>query len=58
MPGVPRDTFYAWGKDGQFVVVIPSRDLVIVRLGVTPLDGRWSFEGFVSKVVAAFPEVR
>jgi hypothetical protein len=38
--------------------VIPSRDLVIVRLGVTPLDGRWSFEGFVSKVVAAFPEVR
>ncbi len=58
MPAVPRDTFYAWGKDGQFVVVVPSRDLVVVRLGVTPLDGRWSSEGFLSEVIAVFPEVR
>ncbi len=31
--GVPSDMFYMSGHDGQFVVVIPSRDLVIVRLG-------------------------
>ncbi len=30
---VPSDMFYMSGHDGQFVVVIPSRDLVVVRLG-------------------------
>lgn len=32
-PGVPDDMFYFGGHDGQFVVVIPSQDLVVVRLG-------------------------
>ena len=33
--GMPADTLYASGVLGQRVYVIPSRDLVIVRLGVT-----------------------
>jgi CubicO group peptidase (beta-lactamase class C family) len=33
MDGVPEDAYYAFGGYGQFVVVIPSLDLVIVRLG-------------------------
>jgi CubicO group peptidase (beta-lactamase class C family) len=53
LPRAPRDLFYAAGHDGQFVFVIPSRDLVIVRLGLTPSDGRWSYEDFVADVVAA-----
>ncbi|WP_067713791.1 serine hydrolase domain-containing protein [Nocardia yamanashiensis] len=32
--GSPRDTYAFSGALGQFVVVVPSRDLVIVRLGV------------------------
>ncbi|WP_278265755.1 serine hydrolase [Nocardia sp. AG03] len=32
--GSPRDTYAFSGSLGQFVVVVPSRDLVIVRLGV------------------------
>ena len=40
MTRVPPDAFWASGKDGQYVVVVPSMDLVIVRLGTTPLDGR------------------
>jgi CubicO group peptidase (beta-lactamase class C family) len=53
LPRAPRDLFYAAGHDGQFVFVVPSRDLVVVRLGLTPSDGRWSYEDFVVDVVAA-----
>ncbi|MFN8052964.1 MAG: serine hydrolase [Acidimicrobiales bacterium] len=31
--GVPSDMFYADGHDGQFIYVIPSLDLVVVRNG-------------------------
>lgn len=32
-PDAPKDTFSAWGHWGQFIVVIPSYDMVIVRVG-------------------------
>jgi len=40
--GVPRDTFYLAGLEGQFLAVVPSRDLVVVRLATTPIDGDWT----------------
>ena len=36
---MPADTFAAWGHSGQFVLVIPSAKLVIVRLGLSLPDG-------------------
>lgn len=33
---VPDDAYWALGHDGQTITVIPSRDLVVVRLGLTP----------------------
>jgi CubicO group peptidase (beta-lactamase class C family) len=30
---VPNDTYYMLGAGGQFTLIIPSRDLVVVRLG-------------------------
>ena len=35
MPDVPKDMYFADGYQGQRVIIIPSKDLVIVRLGVT-----------------------
>jgi CubicO group peptidase (beta-lactamase class C family) len=34
--GLPADTFWLRGHDGQTLTVIPSRRLVVVRLGLTP----------------------
>ena len=48
---LPKDTFYANGFQGQYVIVIPSHSLVIVRLGASlGPDGIWQL---VKDVVAA-----
>ena len=35
-PDLPRDAFHADGFGGQLLLVVPSRNAVIVRLGQTP----------------------
>jgi CubicO group peptidase (beta-lactamase class C family) len=55
LPGAPADAYYGWGYLGQFVVVVPSRQLVVVRMGVTHGRGG-DHEGvgrLVSEIVAA-----
>ncbi|MEP3226604.1 MAG: serine hydrolase [Parasphingorhabdus sp.] len=34
LPGMPNEVIYLGGNDGQFIFVIPSKNAVIVRLGV------------------------
>jgi CubicO group peptidase (beta-lactamase class C family) len=52
-PRLPRDIYFAHGHEGQFVVVVPSARLVVVRLGITQGDGEFPFEEFVARVLAA-----
>jgi CubicO group peptidase (beta-lactamase class C family) len=32
-PAMPEDAFTAWGHWGQFILVVPSKDLIVVRAG-------------------------
>jgi CubicO group peptidase (beta-lactamase class C family) len=53
--GVPSDTISANGNRGQYVVIVPSRDLVIVRRGEDPAGAGFDIAGFTRDVLAALP---
>lgn len=52
-PGVPADTFAAFGNRGQYVVIVPSRKIVIVRRGEDPAGARFDIAQFTAQVLAA-----
>jgi CubicO group peptidase (beta-lactamase class C family) len=54
------DTFSAQGHEGQMIVVAPSRDMVLVRLGrFEDSLARWDALGdWLSRVIEAFPPVQ
>jgi len=49
---VPADAYYADGYQGQQVVIIPSRILVVVRFGLTVNPMNMEFRNFLSKILA------
>lgn len=57
-PPMPEDAYYMLGHDQQVVAVVPSRDLVIVRLGLTRNPAAWDHAHELAPIVAAFPQVQ
>lgn len=53
---LPDDAFFMLGHDGQMIAVIPSRDLVVVRLGLSRRRNAWDHNAFLQQVLEAIPE--
>jgi CubicO group peptidase (beta-lactamase class C family) len=51
--GIPADAFWMLGHDGQSVCIIKSRQLVIVRLGLTPVAAGYTSQRLVQAVLKA-----
>ncbi len=52
LPDCPEDIYYCDGFQGQRVYVVPSHDLVVVRLGIS---NDFDYNGFMRRVLDAVP---
>lgn len=50
---LPQDAFHAVGHAGQFITVIPSRELVVIRLGLSRYASAWQHDIFLNKLLVA-----
>jgi CubicO group peptidase (beta-lactamase class C family) len=51
--GIPADTFWMAGHDGQSIAIIPSREMVIVRLGLTPTRDHYQPQPLIKALLDA-----
>jgi CubicO group peptidase (beta-lactamase class C family) len=54
-PDVPEDMFYCSGYEDQYVFIIPSKNLVVVRLGLTTAHAI-DYNQFLKEIIEALPE--
>lgn len=52
---IPADAYWLLGHDGQSTTVIPSKNLVVVRMGLTPSKLRYKAQALVAAIAAALP---
>ena len=53
LPRAPADTYYAAGWMGQYTVIIPSLDMVVVRLGPSPANSRDYLNDIIGEIRVA-----
>ncbi len=53
-PNLPTDTFWADGFEEQYVMVVPSKKLVVVRLGVS--HHGFAMEEMMTEIIASLPD--
>lgn len=54
-PELPRNMFYASGHNGQFVVMFPDEDVVVVRLGLSSSFAATGLNELLKGVLATLP---
>ncbi len=54
-PYLPADLFFASGFEEQRVAIVPSSNVVVVRLGLTYPPKKWDFGKFMGEILEAFP---
>jgi CubicO group peptidase (beta-lactamase class C family) len=52
---LPADTVWALGHDGQSMAIVPSKQMVVVRLGLTPSKLGYKSQAMVAALVKALP---
>lgn len=52
-PDVPTDAYTAEGHEGQYIFIVPSKKLVVVRLGLSPTS--FDTNKFVSEIIECLP---
>lgn len=52
LPELPKDTYFARGAFGQYIVIVPSERLVVARLGIS-IHGGTGIGEFVARIIAA-----
>jgi CubicO group peptidase (beta-lactamase class C family) len=52
-PTAPQDAYYMGGYQGQYVIIIPSEDLVIVRFGFSQSGTNRGMEELINNTIAA-----
>jgi CubicO group peptidase (beta-lactamase class C family) len=55
MDRVPKDTYWSAGFMGQVTMVIPSRDMVVVRMGPSPGDVYPYLNEVIGRILEAIP---
>jgi len=50
---LPEGSFHAIGHEGQFITIVPSHNLVVVRLGRTRYANTWEHDLFMARIIAA-----
>jgi CubicO group peptidase (beta-lactamase class C family) len=56
--GLPEDTFWMLGHDGQSVAIVPSANLVVVRMGLTPGNLGYRPQILLKKILEALTPVK
>jgi CubicO group peptidase (beta-lactamase class C family) len=56
-PGVPRDLYMCRGHDGQYIYIIPSLQLVVVRTGFSKKED-FDYQKFLASIVDAVRKVQ